>query len=667
MDVQHHSALPVGARVGRYELRAVLGQGGFGITYRAYDPHLKREVAIKEYLPVQLAVRQDGNAVVARSTRDAGDFEWGRQRFLDEAQTLAHLDEAPAVVRVIDFLEAHGTAYFVMPLLKGRPLSDLLATERALPQAAIDRFLLPLLEGLEQVHAAGFLHRDIKPANIMIDDAGRPTLIDFGAARAAIVDRTQAMTAIYTPGYAAPEQIVGERQGPFTDIYALAATLYACVTGNPPPNAMARVYRESLAPLHASSAALPYRDAMLAAIDAGLVLKSEERPQSIGDWRLHFGRERAAVSTDATARPTAVGKPEPAAEPSAAGAAADAPVTPTDLAPTRRMATEIVPEKPPSASVTGADDASRPAAQPPATSAAAGRHWTWGGVAVSSLVWLVCLALPVMVVVALDRSSIDRSEWPRGFLAVGALLIGVAQRWQRRRAAPVQAVVAAGVLSLFIALFLGIELYRRFLPFDATLLVVPATVAAMALSLRHGPGVAVVTLVCGTLGPSATDQVVNVETLLVCQVVASGATLAVARWRSWWWLGWPVLLFGDGVWLAWRLFELNKSARDTIAFGLNQAALAALFVAATWGLRLMERSAPRHATGAMYTALLLAGGLLVSGTWTQQAWWIGAACAVVLASSIWLSARYRSRHSWLAPAPVLASAATFAVMYRGLW
>jgi len=279
------TALAPGTRVGKYEIVAILGQGGFGITYRAIDVQLDRQVAIKEYLPTSFAVRQPDFSVLPRSTQVAEDFRWGRERFLAEARTLARLSDAPGVVDVFDYLEAYGTAYMVMALVRGEPLDARLKREGRLPQLVIDQLLYPLLDGLEQVHEAGFLHRDIKPDNIVMDVLGTPTLLDFGASRVALQGRFKALTAVYTPGYAALEQVASGEQGPWTDIYALAATLYHCITGRQPPSAIERMAGD-IAMLPAAEVGKGrYATGLLAAIDAGLSLKAADRPQSIDDLR----------------------------------------------------------------------------------------------------------------------------------------------------------------------------------------------------------------------------------------------------------------------------------------------------------------------------------------------------------------------------------------------
>ena len=289
---------------------SVLGQGGFGITYRARDSRLDREVAIKEYLPLALAVRQDGITVLPRSTAAADDFTWGRERFVAEGRTLASLQNAPAIVRVFDFLETNGTAYIVMQLLHGETLESRLKRGGPLKPAEIDRILWPLLDGLEQVHGTGFLHRDIKPANILLDAAGNPTLIDFGASRAAIAGRSTALTAIFTPGYAAAEQMTSAKQGPWTDIYGLSATLYHAITGQTPPSAFDRMLDDAYQPL--GKKALPgFASGVLAGLDAGLAVRASDRPQTIAGWRPILG-QAAALGSDAT---MAIARPSTAAPP----------------------------------------------------------------------------------------------------------------------------------------------------------------------------------------------------------------------------------------------------------------------------------------------------------------------------------------------------------------
>ena len=281
-------ALQPGQTIGRYEIVAILGQGGFGITYKARDAQLNREVAIKEYLPSALAVRQDGITVLPRTTKLADDFTWGRQRFVEEGRTLATLQRAPAIVRVFDFLEANGTAYIIMELAPGETLEARLKSTGKLGPDEIDRILSPLLDGLEQVHNAGFLHRDIKPANMLLDAEGNPTLIDFGASRAAMAGRSVAMTAIFTPGYAAAEQMTSARQGPWTDIYGLSATLYHAITGAAPPSAFDRMLEDAYEPL-AKLMPAGFAPGLLIGIDAGLAIRATDRPQTIAGISLASG------------------------------------------------------------------------------------------------------------------------------------------------------------------------------------------------------------------------------------------------------------------------------------------------------------------------------------------------------------------------------------------
>jgi serine/threonine protein kinase/peptidoglycan hydrolase-like protein with peptidoglycan-binding domain len=292
--------LPVGHILGGYELRSIIGKGAFGITYGARDTKLGRDVAIKEYLPNNLALREDRTTVMPISADHAEQFAWGKERFLDEARTLARLDRTPAIVRVYEFFEANGTAYMVMALLEGENLNRRLLRQGRLAPDDVDRLLSPLLDGLEGIHAIGFLHRDIKPANIMVDAGGRPTLIDFGAARAAMAGRSTSMTAIFTPGYAAFEQYSSAGLGPWTDIYGLSATLYHAITGRVPPTTIDRVLKDAYEPL-ADLKPEGYSPEILAGIDAGMAMHAADRPQSIAEWR-HMLRtgERHASAQEAT-------------------------------------------------------------------------------------------------------------------------------------------------------------------------------------------------------------------------------------------------------------------------------------------------------------------------------------------------------------------------------
>jgi serine/threonine protein kinase len=337
-DARHSQAAPTvnlvalrrGHIIGRYEVSSVLGQGGFGITYLARDAQLDREVAIKEYLPMALAVRHGGTEVLPRSTEVAQDFLWGRERFVTEGRTLASLSDAPAIVRVFDFLETNGTAYLVMELVPGETLEHLLMREQRLDAAGLDRLVWPLLDGLERVHGAGFLHRDIKPANVLIRADGRPTLIDFGASRAAVAGRTTAMTAIFTPGYAAPEQMSTAKQGPWTDIYGLAATLYHALTGKPPPSAFDRALDDEY------ESALQFRDTgwpepILRGIDAALKIRAADRPQSIAEWRAFLrGAPRPTPAARPGAAPARPAQPPPFASPGARTQQASPPRPPAE-------------------------------------------------------------------------------------------------------------------------------------------------------------------------------------------------------------------------------------------------------------------------------------------------------------------------------------------------
>ena len=242
MSNDHLIALPAGFRLQEYRIDQVLGQGGFGITYLATDTNLDKRVAIKEYLPSELAVRLNDSTVRPKSSQDSDDYSWGLERFLDEAKTLARFRHEN-LVPVHRFFEAHSTAYMVMEYEAGESLSDYVrGQDRPLAEPALKALLEGVMSGLEVVHAAGYLHRDIKPQNIIIRPNGVPVLIDFGAARQALVRKSRNVTSIVTPGYAPLEQYtVDGNQGPWSDIYALGAVAYQVITGSAPPEATMRV------------------------------------------------------------------------------------------------------------------------------------------------------------------------------------------------------------------------------------------------------------------------------------------------------------------------------------------------------------------------------------------------------------------------------------------
>src|SRR5436190_3882385 len=312
MTLDNVQALPPGTMLGDYRLDAVIGHGGFGITYRAFDGQLAKVVAIKEYLPVEFAVR-DGLNVVPRGTRFAEDFAWGRERFLDEARALARFRH-PHIVPVLRFLSANGTAYTVMEFEDGRSLGELLRqSDRGLPPDEVRRLTDGLLLGLGAVHAQGFLHRDIKPSNIIIRRDGVPILIDFGAARQAIGSRTRTLTSVLTPQYAPIEQYAADgKQGAWSDIYSAGAVLHHALTGEPPPEAASRVGKDPYRRLVETQAGL-VEPAFLAAIDAALAFAPEQRPQSVAAWNRLFGAslpheadaptQRIGIPSDANATP----------------------------------------------------------------------------------------------------------------------------------------------------------------------------------------------------------------------------------------------------------------------------------------------------------------------------------------------------------------------------
>ena len=282
-------ALPDGHRLEDYVLVGVLGEGGFSVTYLAEDINLRNKVAIKEYLPNEFAMR-DGTDVFAKSPATREDFEWGLKRFLEEARVLARLRH-PNIVRVVRRFEANNTAYIVMDYEDGAPLGELLKHHGTLSEEKLKELLLPLADGLKYVHAEGFLHRDIKPDNIFVRRSDEtPVLLDFGAARNAVVQRSKSMGAIVAAGYSPPEQYETEgEQGPPSDIYALSALCYRATVGVRPVDSPRRVrmlYTTGQDPLPSMLASVgdSYSSALCNAVDWGLSPKSADRPRDIEEW-----------------------------------------------------------------------------------------------------------------------------------------------------------------------------------------------------------------------------------------------------------------------------------------------------------------------------------------------------------------------------------------------
>ena len=282
--IKYLNALQPNSPLKEYEILGVLGSGGFGVTYRGFDRLLSKTVAIKEFLPNDLAVRSGSRQVLPKSSADREDFAWGLERFLDEARVLASFDHSN-IIRVYRFFRANGTGYIVMDYAEGETLRDLLERERVLTPSRLKALLFPLLDGLQDIHGKGVLHRDIKPGNIMIlKKDGSPVLIDFGAARQAINAKSRSITAIVTPGYAPIEQYstTGD-QGPGTDIYALAAVAYRAIVGERPDDATNRLSDDKLEGW--TRKARGWDRNFLDAVDKGLSFSKDNRPRSVTEWR----------------------------------------------------------------------------------------------------------------------------------------------------------------------------------------------------------------------------------------------------------------------------------------------------------------------------------------------------------------------------------------------
>ena len=269
---------------GRYVIGRVLGQGGFGITYLAWDQSLEAKVAVKEYMPGEMAVRIGGLGVQPRSAARREDFAYGKERFQEEARILARFMGQPNIAGVTDYFDENGTSYFVMDYVEGISFKTYIAnaggkvsTEEAL------NVMIPVLRALTAVHGEGLIHRDVTPDNIYITKGGNVKLLDFGSARYSLGDKSKSLDVILKVGYAPKEQYIRRgRQGPYTDVYSCAACLYAAITGYLPPESLERLDHDTLVPPSEAGAEIPLY--LERAILKGLAVQPEDRFQTAGEF-----------------------------------------------------------------------------------------------------------------------------------------------------------------------------------------------------------------------------------------------------------------------------------------------------------------------------------------------------------------------------------------------
>jgi serine/threonine protein kinase len=335
-NANYRNALPHGHVLRGYVIRSVIGQGGFGITYKADDTDFNQTVAIKEFLPAELAFRDEQNTVRPSTREQQETYDWGLERFLNEARMLENFRH-PNVIKVHEVFTLNNTAYMVMEYAQGKDLLSLLFKGKFRDEASLKALTLPLLDGLEHVHRAGFIHRDIKPANIYIRKEG-PVLLDFGSARQAVNTQRRTMTSLVTPGFAPYEQHDndGSRQGPWTDVYAFGATLYYAITQRAPVDAIIRSHAylnheddpyEPLVKIAGREFSLNF----LRAVDTALRFREADRPQSAREWA-DMIRGKITVTTAASPAQEAAsagkrsGKPAPK---SSTKPAASRPAAPT--------------------------------------------------------------------------------------------------------------------------------------------------------------------------------------------------------------------------------------------------------------------------------------------------------------------------------------------------
>ena len=282
---RYPDALRVGTALGEFTITDVIGEGGFGTVYLAYEETLDRTVAIKEYLPVTIAARASDQTVLVRSDGNREAYAAGLQSFIREARLQARFSH-PAMLEVYRVWEQNGTAYMAMRYYPGESLRDLrrnVASTITIDEAWIKRILLPVFDAVRELHSQSVLHRDVSPDNILILPSGAPVLLDFGAARMVVAGTAQSLTTVLKPGYAPIEQYAGDgamQQGPWTDVYGLGAVLYFLVIGNPPPQAVTRVMADTLRGFDESVAGR-YSDVFATGIKSALAVLPENRLQSV--------------------------------------------------------------------------------------------------------------------------------------------------------------------------------------------------------------------------------------------------------------------------------------------------------------------------------------------------------------------------------------------------
>ncbi|WP_337022408.1 MULTISPECIES: serine/threonine protein kinase [unclassified Pantoea] len=347
------NALPAGYRFNEFEIKEVIGGGGFGIVYRAWDHQLERTIAIKEYMPVSLAVRAADLSLELRGERFQKLFNAGRNSFIQEARLLARFNH-PGLLHVLRFWEENGTAYMGTLYYSGMTLKEWQVTSPdSIDESWIRRLLPPLFGAINTIHTAGYLHRDISLDNIQIQENQLPVLLDFGSARKEIGNLSDETEIMLKPGFAPIEQYSEEgevEQGPWTDIYALGAVLHNLITGHAPPVSVVRCIEDNYQPLVERKPA-GYSLPLLHAIDCALAMKPGDRPQSIDAFASLIDLPVSDVEALVTTFPVAVEAPAPAPEPVAApvpepqvmavnhAAAAIEPVTPRNV---RRLSPGLV-------------------------------------------------------------------------------------------------------------------------------------------------------------------------------------------------------------------------------------------------------------------------------------------------------------------------------------